>query len=184
MIIGHRDFKTIQKIDSTGSTKSFPKSAVFPMSIADFLTFFKINSILEFSVPIRVFWYVTRLYLKRIFFFKLYLYRGSQTLKSEYSRNIGLRKKNRNSFWSTRAVHKEFIAYIIGCMVFDKFAWTQNPVWCCGKSHWLWIQKLNFKILQDGMTQKTVNLVRYYMFSRYLCIYHSIRKYSKVTLFI
>ena len=89
-------FSKIMKIDCTGSKKAvkfgnFPKSTVFRMSIEHFSTFLKIDSIFEFSVPIRVFWYVTRLYLKKIFF-KLY-YRGSQILKSNYSRNIRLRKK-------------------------------------------------------------------------------------------
>ena len=70
----------------------FPKSKVFRMSIEHLPIFFKINSISEFSVPICVFWYVTRLYLKKKISFKPY-YRGFQTLKSEYSRNIRLRKK-------------------------------------------------------------------------------------------
>ena len=46
-----------------------------------------------FSVPIRVFWYVIRLYVfKKNIFLKLY-YRGFETLRSEYSRNIRIRKK-------------------------------------------------------------------------------------------
>ena len=54
------EFSKILKIDCTGSKKAvkfgnFPKSIVFRMSIEHFLTFLKINSIFEFSVPIRVF---------------------------------------------------------------------------------------------------------------------------------
>ena len=44
-------------------------------------TFSKIDSKIEFNVPIRVFSYIQRIYLKQIFV-KLY-YGGSQTLKSE-----------------------------------------------------------------------------------------------------
>ena len=58
---------------------------------SQFLRFLKNDSIFVFSVLMRVFWTVTRLYYKNIFL-KLY-YRGFQTLKPEYSRNIRLRKK-------------------------------------------------------------------------------------------
>ena len=58
---------------------------------SQFSWFLKNDSIFVFSVSMRFFWTVTRLYLKQIFF-KLY-YRGSRILKSKYSRNIRLRKK-------------------------------------------------------------------------------------------
>ena len=74
---------------------NFPKSTVFRMPIKHFSTFMKIDSIYEFSVAIRVFWYITRLYLQKKF--KFYY----QTLKSEYSRNIRLTKKKQ--FWNPLA---------------------------------------------------------------------------------
>ena len=51
---------------------------------------------IEFSVSMRVFWYVTRLYLKKYMFKTLLHAGGSQTLKSDYSWNIRLRKKIRS----------------------------------------------------------------------------------------
>ena len=56
--------------------------------------FLKNYSIFGFGVQLRVFWSVTRLYLKKCFFFLIY-YRGSKTLKSKWERNLRL-KKNTN----------------------------------------------------------------------------------------
>ena len=90
-------FSEIMKIDCTGSKTAakfwnFPKSTVFRMSIEHFSTFLKIDSIFEFSVPIRAFWYVTRLYLKQT------LLQGIPNFEVKIFEKYSSQKKNKNSF--------------------------------------------------------------------------------------